>query len=102
MECCIADHRKPVGVGIDFPALVSRAALPFGEAPGRVVVSLPTEKQSAFAAEARKHGIAVAKIGVTGGNKFHWNGFFNLPLSKIIDAYYDTIPQLMGQKEESM
>lgn len=45
-------------------------ALCFGEAPGRVLVSVGGEGEGALRTLARTHGLALAKVGVVGGERF--------------------------------
>jgi phosphoribosylformylglycinamidine (FGAM) synthase-like enzyme len=90
------DRREPVGVTIDFPSELSKAAHLFGEAPGRVVVSVASDKTEALKVELSKHNIPITKIGKTGGERFSWEGFFELSLDDLIDRYYNAIPELMG------
>ncbi len=96
-ECCMVDRRSPVGVVVDYPTESSTAAHLFGEAPGRVVVSVKSGLVARFEAEAGKSGVPVRRIGVTGGDRFIWNDYIDVDLETVIDRYYNTIPNIMNE-----
>ena len=94
-ESCINRRGYSIGAVIDYPAADSLAAHLFGEAPGRVVISVTREKFTIIEKLARDKGVPVRKIGVTGGDRFIWGGGFDLPLSEVSAAYYDALPSAM-------
>jgi phosphoribosylformylglycinamidine synthase subunit PurL len=81
-ECCTAPDGIPaddasrdvpsVGVRVSLPdawrALRPDAAL-FGESQSRIVVSLPEERWSALEEVARRHGVPLHRLGLTGGDR---------------------------------
>ncbi|MCF7809461.1 phosphoribosylformylglycinamidine synthase subunit PurL [bacterium] len=95
-ECCMMDRKKMIGVSIDFPVEGSSAAHLFGEAPGRVVVSVKPENVNVFEQTAKTSGVPIRKIGSTGGNNFTWKNTFDLSINQIASEYYEAIPRLMG------
>lgn len=94
-ECCITDKSNPIGMSLDFPAAGSTAAHLFGEAPGRVVVSVDAEDTEKLEKLAERHKIPCRVIGTTGGERFAWKGYFDLLLKDIAEPYFSSIPRRM-------
>ena len=110
-ECCIMDDRNLIGVTVEEAALnairdgetyQSGAGTPlelikalFGEAPGRVVVSVLPEKTALFECLTALHRVPYRRLGVTGGEQFVWRDLIELTISELVSQYYDAIPKLM-------
>ncbi len=96
-ECCMADRRHPVGIEVDFPVEDTVATHLFGEAPGRVVVSVKQESITQFEVEANRMDVPFRRIGITSGIGFRWNEIINLSVDALMDKYYNAIPAVMNR-----
>jgi phosphoribosylformylglycinamidine synthase len=70
-ECCTTGA-EDVGATIELPtrgAIIDALADLFGESPSRVVLSAPASSEAAIVAAAQKAGVALVRIGTTGGAK---------------------------------
>ncbi len=94
-ESCINRRGIRIGAHIDSTPKDSMAAHLFGEAPGRVVISVDPENTPAIIKLAEQKGIPICKIGVTGGDRLVWKGIFDVPLTEIDSAYYEALPKAM-------
>jgi phosphoribosylformylglycinamidine synthase len=101
-ECCVMQRDRVLGALVDLSAWehLSRRALLFGEAQGRVVLS--TARAEAVLAVAERHGVPARVIGRVGdpGGEFtlriggrEWR----IPLARLADAYHSAIPSLMAR-----
>ncbi len=94
-ECCMMNRRKMIGVSIEMEFDLHVAAGLFGEAPGRIVISITAGNEDALISAATELGLPFRRIGITGGDQFNWENQFDLSLSEIENPYYNTISQLM-------
>ncbi len=95
-ECCIIDQENPIGAHVEMSTAGSRTSVLFGEAPGRVVVSIKPEYRDELIYLANKHGVPLRQLGTTGGVRFTWKDEFDLPVSAMSDLFYGAIPKLMA------
>ena len=65
------------------------------ETPGRVVVAINPAQREALIAEAKAHGIALNKLGTTGGNSLTINGAV-ISLDELRAAHSHTLKNLFG------
>ena len=65
------------------------------ETPGRVVVAVEPNKESALTALANKHQITITKIGTTGGDTLTINNAI-ISLTELRKAHTETFPRLFG------
>ena len=65
------------------------------ETPGRVVVAINPTQHEALIAEAKAHGIALNKLGTTGGNSLTINGAV-ISLDELRAAHSHTLKNLFG------
>ena len=65
------------------------------ETPGRVVVAINPAQREALIAEAKAHGIALNKLGTTGGNSLTINGAV-ISLEELRAAHSHTLKNLFG------
>jgi phosphoribosylformylglycinamidine synthase subunit PurL len=65
------------------------------ESPGRVVVAIEPTKSDELMDLATKNGIALTKIGSTGGDSLIINGA-KIPLTELRKAHTETFPKLFG------
>jgi len=85
----------------DFPGSLRPSALLFGEAQGRVVVTVRTEKQFArLKQQAEKAGVRVAWIGTVGGDSLRLSlgptVLADVPVTQLAEVYQNAIPRRMG------
>ncbi|MDB4908377.1 MAG: Phosphoribosylformylglycinamidine synthase 2 [Gemmatimonadetes bacterium] len=103
-ECCVMSRDEPLGADVDlnaWPAVPLRAVL-FGESQARVVVSTPDA--AAVIAAAQRHGVPARKLGTVGGKSLRISlGATQLDcaLSRIDDAYHESIARLMAEMPAS-
>ncbi len=72
VECCVAvdDVRAMVGAQVGLPAGADDVATTlFGEAPSRVVVSVPASAMAEFRKLVDAHGVPCFELGTTGGDR---------------------------------
>ena len=100
-ECCVADPDSMHGAHVDLAAwsALSRRALLFGEAQGRIIVSSPVPGRVLAAAQA--HGVPARRIGTVGGRDDPLalildDGRHAAPLAGLAAAYHETIPTIMS------
>ncbi|MDE2801422.1 MAG: phosphoribosylformylglycinamidine synthase II, partial [Chloroflexota bacterium] len=77
------------GVGVSVTARAEGrwdAAL-FGEAPSRIVVSLPPERVAALRRLASRHGVPVLRLGRTGGDRVRIRRQVNVALADAAEAW---------------
>jgi phosphoribosylformylglycinamidine synthase subunit PurL len=65
------------------------------ESPGRVVVAIESTKSDALRDLATKNGIALTKLGTSGGDSLIINGA-KIPLTELRKAHTETFPKLFG------
>jgi phosphoribosylformylglycinamidine synthase len=86
-EACIAGD-----VGVALGTLVTDAF--FGEGASRVVVSAAAEDETEVEQLARKHGIAIERIGVVAGDRMR-SGTLNISVGELRDAYESCLPRAL-------
>ena len=89
----------------DFPGELPPAALLFGEAQGRVVVTVRTEKQFTRLKErALQHGIRAAWIGTVGGETLRLalgpDILTEFPVSVLTEVSQNALPRRMGPRAQ--
>jgi phosphoribosylformylglycinamidine synthase len=100
-ESAIADAEHVMGVDVELDDELPTAALLFGEAQGRAVVSCAPEQLDALLAVAAKHGVPARQIGTVGaeGGEFHVRtreATIFTPAAQLARLWYDAIPRRMG------
>ena len=68
----------------------------FSESAARVLVTVPVADEQRLVDLAGRHGVAVARIGETGGDTIEVAGQFTAPLSLVRDAWTTTLPAVFG------
>ncbi len=68
----------------------------FAESAGRVVVSVAPGDEAALIALAERHGVALTRLGETGGDALVVEGEFRLPLAEARTAWAATLPDALG------
>lgn len=95
-ECAILDRERLIGAMIDYPPAAVPVSHLFGESPSRVIVTIQPNKKDDLLYLAHKHGVPLRRLGSVEGDRLIWRGFFDLPLYRLAEAYYNSIPQAMG------
>jgi phosphoribosylformylglycinamidine synthase len=72
----------------------------FGEAPGRVLVSVAPERAAAFAARCAGADVDARRIGTVGGDAVRIDGVADLPLEAVVRGHHDTLPAALGELGE--
>lgn len=90
-ESCIAGR---VGARVSLEK-VSAEKL-FGEAPSRVVVSVPQGKQAEAEQALRASGVPFARLGQVGGERLVVDGALDIPVSELEATWERTIPAAMS------
>jgi phosphoribosylformylglycinamidine synthase len=99
-ECAMANREKTFSAAVDLSSwsAISRRALLFGEAQGRVIVS--TDSPADVERIAAKHGVPARRIGVVelSGRPFriqYKGGELVAPIEQLANAYHNAIPSIM-------
>jgi phosphoribosylformylglycinamidine synthase subunit PurL len=106
-ECAMMRRGRYVGAELDLTRYsdLSNAALLFGEAQGRVVVT--TTASSAVEAVARRHGVPAAVIGRVRQSSTHLavtshGRTWTAELDLLAAAYHETIPRIMATAPQAV
>ena len=101
-ECCMMDRERQHGAAVDLDAFTALpvAALLFGEAQNRVVVS--TTSAAGVLAEAKKQGVPARVIGRVSASSPSLTirigaRRIDAPLARIAGAWHDAIPTIMSR-----
>lgn len=103
-ESALAGSDRGFGVDVELADEIEAAALLFGEAQGRVVISCAAEAVDAVLEAAARHGVPAARIGTVGeeGGDFRirltGRGAeigIEVPASELAEQYFGAIPALM-------
>ena len=90
-ECCAWSGLGLCGADMqldgELTTVLDEAAWLFGEAPSRIVVSLPEEAWAALSARAEEAGVPIARLGVVGGNRLALGTILEAPVSALHDAW---------------
>jgi phosphoribosylformylglycinamidine synthase subunit PurL len=84
VESCVAGA---VGVETSLPEDVSQTQALFSEAPGRVVVTVPSVHVKAFAQLCSDAELPLRDIGTVGGDRITVRGLLDVPLDAVEDAF---------------
>ncbi|HEY8483866.1 MAG TPA: phosphoribosylformylglycinamidine synthase subunit PurL [Longimicrobiales bacterium] len=102
-ECAIADPERLLGAEVELDDDLAVAALLFGEAQGRIVVSCVPERVEEVLEVARRHGVPARRIGRVGevGGRFvvrtASGATIDAAASELAEVYYTAIPRFMEQ-----
>ncbi len=93
-ESCLAPERE-VGVSVKCHSGGERAdALLFGESQSRIIVSVAPGDLEKLNAIASEKGVTLSELGRVGGERLFIDGFIDLELSVIRDAWEGALPGL--------
>ncbi|HEX9068929.1 MAG TPA: AIR synthase-related protein, partial [Ktedonobacterales bacterium] len=76
---------------------LSAAALLFGEAPSRVVVSCQPGQWEGFVSLAAELGVPVTRLGVTEGDRLSLGALFDAPVKELADAWHGGLRVALGR-----
>ena len=68
----------------------------FSESAGRVLVTVPAGDVERLTALAERHGVPVATLGGTGGDRLSFDGLFDVELPLLRDTWTRTLPDALG------
>jgi phosphoribosylformylglycinamidine synthase len=87
-----------VGLEVDLGPDPQAADL-FGEAPSRVLVSVPPEEVDALAGRAAAAGLEALKLGRAGGGRLRMSGRVDIDLADAVAAWKGALPDALGAPE---
>jgi phosphoribosylformylglycinamidine synthase II len=96
-ECCLGNREKMIGAVIHLDDDMRPDCLLFGENQGRIVVSTAREKGEMLVDLCHQNDVPVAAAGIVGGESLSINALIDLPLSLLEEAYYGSLPRLLGE-----
>lgn len=92
---CIATSRSRLGVFVDVSfASDDPEAFLFGEAPSRVLVSLPQENMPLLERACAEHRVPMTFLGFVGGSTMRVDPYFSTPVETIISRHLASLPGL--------
>ena len=96
-ECAMAGERM-IGARAVVAGELLAAAVFFGEAQGRIVLTCAAADVARVLDIAERHGVPAAQIGEVGGERLELRGggtVIDVPVEVLARAWHDTIPRLM-------
>jgi len=96
-ECCISNREQMIGASINLDEDVRTDCLLFGETQSRIIVSTKKENGEKLVDLCAKKSIPISAIGIVSGNTFSINNLINLPLSKLSESYYTSLPRILSK-----
>lgn len=99
-ESCIADAARPFGIDVELDDELPAAAVLFGEAQGRVVVSCEPARTEELLGMMERGGVASRRIGRVGaiGGRVRMTtrgGTVDVPAAELAEVFYSAIPRRM-------
>jgi phosphoribosylformylglycinamidine (FGAM) synthase-like enzyme len=94
-----------LGADITLPDLLPPAALLFGEAQGRIVISCAPANVERVRKLAERHGVTAMQIGTVGevNGRFKLSGAgvsVDIEVEKLSEVWREAIPRLMGEMQK--
>lgn len=105
-ECAIANPERPLGVEVVLSDDLPAAALLFGEAQGRIVVSCTPSQVEEVLEVAQRHGVPARRIGTVGEVQGSFvmravparpAAAIETPSAGLAEVYYTAIPRFMDR-----
>ncbi len=84
------------GVGATIEAGGPEHAFFFGEDQARYLVTAAPDDAAAIGEEAKRHGVPLTRIGVTGGETLKLGGARPVALAELVEAHETWFPDAMG------
>jgi phosphoribosylformylglycinamidine synthase subunit PurL len=99
-ECCVwsglgLDGETALPVAADDRLAVT--ALLYGEAPSRIVVSLPPERWDEMMALAGVAGLPITRLGTVGGDHLRLAGLLDVPVSALAESWRGGLARTLGR-----
>jgi phosphoribosylformylglycinamidine synthase subunit PurL len=95
LGAALAEMAVAGGVGFTVARVHDLAEL-FGEASGRVVVSVPPEAMAAVEERAAAAGVGAVRLGLGGGDRLVVKGLVDVALADAVDAWRNRLPAALG------
>ena len=95
-ECCIINDENPIGAEVTIPVKNRFDFTLFSESQSRIIVSVSSEQEENFKKIIQGNPVPVSLIGKTGDDFLTINEQLKIPLKKLIDLYYRSIPEIMN------
>ncbi|RKX25830.1 MAG: phosphoribosylformylglycinamidine synthase subunit PurL [Candidatus Zixiibacteriota bacterium] len=96
-ESCIGNSEHSIGAAINLGSDLRPDCLLFGESQSRVVISCAPDDIAEIITLFRKAGIPAKEIGTVGGHTLTIDKLVDMPLDKLHDAFYDSLPRIMEE-----
>jgi phosphoribosylformylglycinamidine synthase len=97
LAVALAEMAMAGGIGAGVEAQGSEHPFFFGEDQGRYVLTARPVKSGGIADEAKRLGVSVARIGVTGGQTLKLGGAAPVALAGLTEAYESWLPDTMSR-----
>jgi phosphoribosylformylglycinamidine synthase subunit PurL len=92
-ECCILNREQPKGAQIHLEnGELTTADLLFSESASRILLSCLPETAAEMLDLADFMNVPAAKIGEVGGDRLQINSWVDQPLDRLIQTYYQALP----------
>ncbi len=98
-EGCISNRQLPIGASVQLDSSVRVDCLLFGESQSRVIVTTSAQDADQLSELFSDSSITCKRLGTVGGESLRINELIDLPLTRLIDAYYNAMSQLMDRVE---
>ncbi len=99
-ECCAWSGRglrgeAALASGVTGDTLATNALL-FGEAPSRIVVSVPVERWDEVALLAQDAGVTATRLGTVDGDRLILPGLLDVQITELHDAWHHGLTRILG------
>ena len=95
-ECCIINTEKVLGAKVNIPVHEREDFSFFSESQSRAIVSIDPDLKEEFKELLSKYSTPYYYLGVTGGENLEINDQHSVSVKKLIDLYYNSIPNKMN------
>jgi phosphoribosylformylglycinamidine synthase len=91
-ECCIAGN---IGFRGGWEIQGRRDVALFGELQSRVIVSVPSDKETALQQGATSQGVALKKLGVVKGKRLVVEGLIDVTVEQVAAPWHNGLNELL-------
>jgi phosphoribosylformylglycinamidine synthase subunit PurL len=99
LAVALAEMAMAGGMGGNVEAEGLSHAFFFGEDQGRYVLTAPAAESAAIAEEAKRLGVPLSRIGVTGGETLRLGKGSPVALAALVEAYENWLPNYMSHPQ---
>jgi phosphoribosylformylglycinamidine (FGAM) synthase-like enzyme len=99
LAVALAEMAMTGDMGASIEAQSPEHAFFFGEDQGRYVLTTPLAESAAIAEEAKRRGVPLSRIGVTGGQTLRLGSAAPLALAALTKAYETWLPDTMSHPQ---